>query len=89
MPRGPAVVLGLCVAASTAACGPTVPATDWTCQFDASESRPLSEPDAAPGPDGALPSAVCQTTCGPPALFCTFTVLDGGEPGAVCPVCTF
>jgi hypothetical protein len=70
-------------------CAPAIAATDWTCDFDASESRPLSQPGAVPGPDGALPLVVCQDTCGPPAKSCTLTVLDGGEPGAVCPVCTF
>ncbi|MGO9835969.1 MAG: hypothetical protein ACLP1X_17335 [Polyangiaceae bacterium] len=79
------------VAAATgsSACSPTIAATNWTCDFDASESRPLSDPDAAAGPDGALPAAVCQNTCGTPATSCTLTILDGGEPGAVCPVCTF
>lgn len=72
-----------------AGCGPAIAATDWTCDFDASESRPLSQPDATAGPDGTLPAAVCEDTCGPPAKYCTPTVLDGGEPGAICPVCTF
>ena len=70
-------------------CTPQIAATDWTCDFDASEVRPLSDPDATIGPDGAVPSAVCQSPCGTPATSCTLTILDGGEPGAVCPVCTF
>jgi hypothetical protein len=69
-------------------CAP-LPQTDWTCDFDASENRPLSDPDATAGPDGSLSGVVCQTTCGPPVHSCTFTVLDGGVPGAICPVCTF
>ncbi len=70
-------------------CVPSVPPESWTCDFDASESRPLADPDAAPDEAGALPAAECQATCGPPASSCTFTLLDGGAPGAVCPVCTF
>jgi len=70
-------------------CSPAIAPTDWTCDFDASELRPLSETDAAAGPDGALPGAVCQDTCGAPAKVCTLAILDGGRPGAVCPVCTF
>ena len=78
------------VAASlAAACQPTGSAVNWTCDFDASETRPLSDPDAAIGPDGSLPVAVCQSTCGTPARSCRFALLDGGEPGASCPVCTF
>jgi hypothetical protein len=72
-----------------AACRPGIPSVDWTCDFDASEERPLSDADAAVGPDGALPSSVCQNTCGMPVDSCTFVVLDGGVPGAHCPVCTF
>lgn len=79
----------LAIWACCAACAPDLPTTDWTCDFDASENRPLSEQDAAPGPDGSLPSDVCQNTCGPPATSCKFTVLDGGVAGAICPVCTF
>ena len=71
------------------ACQPAVPALDWTCDFDASESRPLAEPDASADDAGRLPESVCQDTCGPPASTCTATVLDGGVPGAICPVCTF
>ncbi|HEY1697125.1 MAG TPA: hypothetical protein VGG39_33425 [Polyangiaceae bacterium] len=82
--RGVAGLLG-----ATASCAPSLPPENWTCDFDASESRPLSDADAAVAPDGALPSDVCRTTCGPPASACSFTTLDGGVPGAVCPVCTF
>lgn len=74
---------------AASACVPSVPRENWTCDFDASESRPLADVDASPDESGALPQAECQATCGPPATACTFTLLDGGEPGAVCPVCTF
>jgi hypothetical protein len=60
----------------------------WTCDFDASESRPLADPTSTPDDAGHLPSGECQSTCGPPATSCTYTMLDGG-PGAICPVCTF
>jgi hypothetical protein len=71
-------------------CAPSVPRENWTCDFDASESRPLADVDAmAADESGSLPAAECQATCGPPASSCTFTLLDGGVPGAVCPVCTF
>jgi hypothetical protein len=69
-------------------CGRPVPVTDWTCDFDASESRPLEDPDAS-SPDGGVPPAECQTTCGPPVTSCGRTTLEGGIPAAVCPVCTF
>ena len=84
---GLALVAGAC--ACLLACQPTATAVHWTCDFDASENRPLAEPDAAVGPDGALPESVCEDTCGTPAVACTYVALDGGEPGAVCPVCTF
>ncbi len=84
--RRPAALLAT---AALASCGRPLPTTNWTCDFDASESRPLSDPDAAASPDGTLPSPVCQDTCGPPAKTCTATTLEGGIPGAVCPVCTF
>jgi hypothetical protein len=70
-------------------CAPVLPQENWTCDFDASESRPLSERDAVADEGGSLPSSVCETTCGPPATSCTATTLEGGVPGAVCPVCTF
>lgn len=72
----------------TTGCAPDL-TTNWTCDFDASENRPLSDPDATAGPDGSLPGDVCQNTCGTPVTSCVRTVLDGGVPGAVCPVCTF
>jgi hypothetical protein len=73
------------------ACAPSLPQENWTCDFDASETRPLADPDASAdgGDGGALAPAECQATCGPPASSCTLTYLDGGEPAAVCPVCTF
>jgi hypothetical protein len=85
MLRGPAYVTAMALAA----CAPRIPAESWTCDFDASESRPLSDPDATPDESGTLPPTACQTTCGPPVDTCTATTLDGGVPGAVCPVCTF
>jgi hypothetical protein len=72
-----------------ASCAPAIPSENWTCDFDASESRPLADPDAAADDAGRLAPPECQATCGPPAMACTITILDGGEPGAVCPVCTF
>lgn len=75
--------------AAPAACGPAAPTVNWACDFDASESRPLSMPDASTGPDGSLPASVCETTCGAPVHACAATTLDGGVAGAVCPVCTF
>jgi hypothetical protein len=78
--------LGLGLAAG--ACARAVPPLDWTCDFDASESRPLADLDAGPDETGSLPPATCQATCGPPATSCTYTTIDGG-PAAVCPVCTF
>jgi hypothetical protein len=83
--------LGLVLAAGAAgACARTIPTLDWTCDFDASESRPLAgmDPDGGPDEAGHLPAAACQATCGPPATSCTYTTIDGG-PGAVCPVCSF
>jgi hypothetical protein len=74
------------VAATTGiGCAPQI---HWTCDFDASESRPLADPTSSPDDAGHLPSGECQSTCGPPATSCTYTMLDGG-PGAICPVCTF
>lgn len=84
--------LAFVVTAATVAlagCAPAIPQEDWTCDFDASESRPLGDPDATPDEAGVLPPAACQVTCGPPATSCTATTLEGGVPGAVCPVCTF
>jgi hypothetical protein len=71
-----------------AACSRMLPAEDWTCDFDASESRPLADPGADTDEAGHLASSECQATCGA-AVSCTRTLLDGGVPGAVCPVCTF
>ncbi len=79
----------LFVAALVSGCAPASPTVHWTCDFDASESRPLSDPAADAGPDGDLPASVCQNTCGPPATRCTITLLEGGLRGAICPVCTF
>jgi hypothetical protein len=70
-------------------CGSSVPQPAWTCDYDASVARPLSEADAEADEAGKLPASVCQNTCGTPVTSCTPTTLDGGGPGAVCPVCTF
>ncbi len=83
------VALSLPFAAGALACQPTGYDTNWTCDFDASEQRPLSVGDASVGPDGTLPVEVCEGTCGTPAHSCTYVTLDGGIPGAQCPVCTF
>jgi hypothetical protein len=77
----------LAVSAFCSACADLT--THWTCDYDASENRPLTDPDATTGPDGSLSGIVCQTTCGTPVKSCTRTVLDGGVAGAICPVCTF
>ena len=82
--RGAAVFL-----VASAGCSSAIAPEHWTCDFDASESRPLRDPGTEAGADGALPLAECQATCGDPATSCTLTVLDGGMRGAVCPVCTF
>ena len=74
--------------ATLAACRPN-PDIDWTCDFEASVDRPLANPDAEADEGGAFAPSVCGDTCGPPAKTCTFVILDGGIPGAVCPVCTF
>jgi hypothetical protein len=76
-------LLALLVSLSQMACGRSIPPTTWTCDFDA------SEPDAAADEAGALPASDCQDTCGPPVSNCTRTLLEGGVPAAVCPVCTF
>ncbi len=83
------VAFAFAFACLAAGCQPSAPSVHWTCDFDASENRPLSDPDAALGPDGSLPESVCQDTCGTPALRCNFVELDGGVPGATCPVCVF
>jgi len=73
-----------------AACHVDEPPTNWTCDYDASESRPTADRDAAPIDDaGHLAPGECQATCGAPVSACTATTLEGGVPGAVCPVCTF
>jgi hypothetical protein len=94
--RGPvAVVASLTILASFGASfgcglsGDTIPKEDWTCEWDADESRPLADPSSPVNEAGVLPSSECQATCGPPVTSCTRTVLDGGQLGAVCPVCTF
>ncbi len=79
----------LVVSVTLCACRPPADDVNWTCDFEASVDRPLSDPGATANEAGELPSSVCGDTCGPPAQSCTFTVLDGGGPGAICPVCTF
>jgi hypothetical protein len=90
--RGPLAVVVLLAAPVSSGCGlsgDTIPTEDWTCAWDAEESRPLADPSSPVNEAGMLPSSECQTTCGPPVNSCTRTVLDGGQLGAVCPVCTF
>lgn len=86
-PAGAAAAL-LLPAIVTVGCGRAFPTTDWRCDFDASENRPLADPDGSE-PDGAVPSVDCQNTCGTPVMSCERTTLEGGVAGAVCPVCTF
>ncbi len=71
------------------ACTPAALQENWTCDFDATESRPLDQPDAPFDEAGTLPPARCMATCGPPASACKYTLLDGSKAGAICPVCTF
>jgi hypothetical protein len=84
-----AMALVATVVAAGTGCARALPTDHWTCDFDASESRPLADRDAEADEAGLLAPSECQDTCGPPASSCTRTVLDGGEPGAICPVCTF
>jgi hypothetical protein len=79
----------LALPASLAGCHVDVPPVNWTCDYDASESRPTSEPDAAIDDAGHLAPSECQNTCGTPVTSCVATTLDGGASGAICPVCTF
>jgi hypothetical protein len=90
--RGPLAVLASLFLAGSSACGlkaSTLGNENWTCDRDADEGRPLVDPSAPVDEAGGLPSSECQATCGPPVTSCTRTVLDGGQPGAICPVCTF
>jgi hypothetical protein len=75
--------------ALAAGCVPATPQEDWTCDFDATEGRPLDDPTAATDDAGRLPAANCMNTCGPPVTKCTRILLDASQPGALCPVCTF
>jgi hypothetical protein len=88
--KGVALVLaaGTAVAAGLA-CTPTSLKETWTCDFDATEGRPLSDPAAPFDEAGALPASTCMDTCGPPVTACKRTLLDGALPGAICPVCKF
>ncbi|HLK37199.1 MAG TPA: hypothetical protein VKU41_10645 [Polyangiaceae bacterium] len=79
--------LALLVAAYAAGCAP--PLEHWSCDWDSSVGRPLSDPNAVADEAGALPSSVCANTCGPPVGSCMLTELDGGRRGAICPRCTF
>jgi hypothetical protein len=88
MRAGAGSFVALLVGFALASCRPN-PDIEWTCDFDAMVARPLAAPDATPDEAGALPPSVCGDTCGSPAQSCTFTLLDGGAPGAVCPLCTF
>jgi hypothetical protein len=80
------------VALSASSCGlagTSVPDENWTCDWDAMVDRPLADPDTPASDAGLLPASECMTTCGPPVSSCERTTLDGGEPAAVCPFCTF
>ena len=70
-------------------CLPSSLQEHWTCDFDATEGRPLDDPDASVGEAGDLPASNCMGTCGPPVTACKRIVLDASQPGALCPVCTF
>jgi hypothetical protein len=70
-------------------CTPTDLRENWTCDWDSSVARPLSTGTVPSDDSGKLPAAACKETCGPPVESCTRTTLDGGVPGAICPVCTF
>lgn len=81
--------LALAVLAASA-CRVDQPPVNWQCDYDASESRPTADIDAAVVDDaGHLAPSECQNTCGTPVISCVATTLDGGAPGAICPVCTF
>jgi|HubBroStandDraft_1064217.scaffolds.fasta_scaffold75560_2 hypothetical protein len=82
-------VLGVLLAPGCGLRGDTIPTENWTCAWDADEARPIAGTDLPVNEAGGLPSSLCQTTCGPPVTSCTMTFLDGGQPAAVCPVCTF
>ena len=86
-PRGTVALAALAPLAF--ACTPTSLKETWTCDFDATEGRPLDDPDAPFDEAGALPAGNCAATCGPPVSACKRTLLDGAQPGAICPVCTF
>lgn len=92
--RVPAAVLVSCamcvlLAADPACRPPTSLDENWTCDFDATEGRPLDDADAAVDDAGLLPPGDCMNTCGPPVTKCTRIVLDASRAGALCPVCTF
>jgi hypothetical protein len=70
-------------------CTPTSLRENWTCDWDSSVERPLSGGDGPTDDAGKLSPSECAATCGPPVGTCTRTTLDGGVPGAICPVCTF
>jgi hypothetical protein len=72
-----------------AGCRVDEPPLSWSCDYDASESRPTSDRDAQADDAGHLAPSECQNTCGMPVTSCTATTLDGGVSGAICPVCTF
>jgi hypothetical protein len=90
--RGPMTVLPSLLVVLSSGCGlkaSTLGNENWTCDWDADEARPLFDPGSPADEAGGLPSGECQATCGPPVTSCARTVLDGGQPGAICPVCTF
>ncbi len=80
-------VLGLVLTLSAGACAPQL--ENWTCDWDSSVARPLANRAALADDGGFLPSSECASTCGPPVSSCMLTTVDGGRPGAICPVCRF
>jgi hypothetical protein len=77
------------VVGGTISCQATSLQEHWTCDFDATEARPLDNA-AAPFDDaGSLPASDCMTTCGAPVTSCKRILIDASEVGALCPVCTF
>jgi hypothetical protein len=77
------------VAVASLSCQAKAFEVNWTCDFDASEGRPLGDPDAAVDDAGVLSPGDCMTTCGPPVISCKRILLDASLAGALCPVCTF
>jgi hypothetical protein len=82
-------VAGIAIAVALSCKPPTYLEENWSCDYDATEGRPLDVPDAPFDDAGALPASDCMNTCGTPVTSCRRITLDGAVPGALCPVCTF